>query len=201
MYALHTKNFMYVFCLHEGWHVPVDTGTYFIKNVLHDKDVHCIIIYAFNAGVRMYVITRSCAFHAFICPFLRSGSNVAFQIQLFRERLLEKVYATIPERYCRWFWIHCFSKKFKRTTREAMDVCLRVLKESNKSRFDSYSVRNSALIISHVTFRDCRLHIFSDNFSRSSCICVKFNANKGNLLFLPICIRVDTWEMVLHRHT
>ena len=55
-----------------------------------------------------------------------------------------------------------------------MDICLRVLKESNKSRFDSYSVRNSALIISHVTFRDCRLHIFSDNFSRNSCICVEF---------------------------
>ena len=31
--------------------MPVDTGTYFIKNALHDKDVHCIIIYAFNAGV------------------------------------------------------------------------------------------------------------------------------------------------------
>ena len=27
--------------------------------------------------------------------------------------------------------------------RQAMDVCLRLLKESNKSRFDSYSVRNS----------------------------------------------------------
>ena len=54
--------------------------------------------------------------------------------------------------------------------REAMDVCLRVLKESNKSRFDSYSVRNSVLIISHITFRDCRAHIFSDNLSRNSCI-------------------------------
>ena len=28
-----------------------------------------------------------------------------------------------------------------------MAVCLRVLKESNKSRFDSYSVRNGVLII------------------------------------------------------
>ena len=52
---------------------------------------------------------------------------------------------------------------------EAMGVCLRVLKESNKSRFDSYSVRNSVLIISHITFRDCRMHIFSDNLSRNSC--------------------------------
>ena len=54
--------------------------------------------------------------------------------------------------------------------REAMGVCLRVLKESNKSRFDSYSVRKSVLIISHITFRDCRVHSFSDNLSRNSCI-------------------------------
>ena len=47
---------------------------------------------------------------------------------------------------------------------EAVDVCLRVLKESNKSRFYSYSVRNSVLIISHITFRDCRLHIFPTTF-------------------------------------
>ena len=42
----------------------------------------------------------------------------------------------------------------------AMDVCLRVLKESNKSRFESCSVRNSELIVSHIIFRDCRVHIF-----------------------------------------
>ena len=53
---------------------------------------------------------------------------------------------------------------------EAMDVCLRALKESNKSRFDSYSVRKSALIISHITFRDCRVHSSSDNLSRNSCM-------------------------------
>ena len=51
-----------------------------------------------------------------------------------------------------------------------MDICLRVLKESNKSRFDSYRVRNSVLIISHITFLDCRVHIFSDNLSRNSCM-------------------------------
>ena len=52
-----------------------------------------------------------------------------------------------------------------------MNVCLRVLKESNKSRFDSYSVRNGVLIISHITFWDCRVHSFSDNLFRNSCIC------------------------------
>ena len=75
-----------------------------------------------------------------------------------------------PERYCGWFWIHCSPKKFERTTREAMDVCLRELKESNKSRFDSYSVRNGVLIISHITFRGCGVHTFSDNLSWNSCI-------------------------------
>ena len=47
---------------------------------------------------------------------------------------------------------------------------LRLLKENNKSRLDSYHVRNSVLIISHITFRDCRVHISSDNLSRNSCI-------------------------------
>ena len=41
---------------------------------------------------------------------------------------------------------------------------------SNKSRFNSYSVRNSVFIISHITFRDCRVHIFSDDLSRNICI-------------------------------
>ena len=48
-----------------------------------------------------------------------------------------------PERYCRWFWVDCSSKKFKRMTLKAMDVCLRVLKESNKSKFDRCNFRNS----------------------------------------------------------
>ena len=75
-----------------------------------------------------------------------------------------------PERYCGWFWIHCSPKKFERTTREAMDVCLRELKQSNKSRFDSYSVRNGVLIISHITFRGCGVDTFSDNLSWNSCM-------------------------------
>ena len=73
-----------------------------------------------------------------------------------------------PERYCGWFLVHCSSKKFERVGGEAMDVRLRVPKESNKSRFDSYSVRNSKMIVSHITFRDCRVHIFSDNLPRNS---------------------------------
>ena len=63
-----------------------------------------------------------------------------------------------------------FKESQDRMAREAMDICLRVLKESNKNRFDSYKVRNRVLIISHITFRDCRVHIFSDNLSRNSCV-------------------------------
>ena len=44
-----------------------------------------------------------------------------------------------PERYGRWLWGYCSSKKFERVVLEATDICLRVLKESNKSRFDSFS--------------------------------------------------------------
>ena len=47
--------------------------------------------------------------------------------------------------------------------REAIDVCLQVLKESNKSRVDSDSVRNNVLIISHITFQDCCMHMKNEN--------------------------------------
>ena len=47
------------------------------------------------------------------------------------------MHATIPKGVVGGFEVHCSSKKFKKMTREAMDVCLRVLKESNKCRFDS----------------------------------------------------------------
>ena len=137
--------------------------------------------------------------------------------QLFRERLSEKVHATIPkgiasvaggilvpgvllifdlyalpsrgsatkptqlscantasyagyERYCGRFWVHCSSKKFERMAREAMDVCLLLLKENNKSRFDSFSVRNSVFIIPILPFGIVACTFFSDNLSQNSCM-------------------------------
>ena len=61
-------------------------------------------------------------------------------------------------------------RNLKGFTREAMDLRLRVLKEINKCRLNSYSVRNNVLIISDITLRDCRLKILPDNLSRNSCI-------------------------------
>ena len=74
------------------------------------------------------------------------------------------------KRNCGWFWVHWFSKKFEIMAGEATDVCLLVLKESNKSSFDSYSVRNSVMTIFHITFQNCRMHIFSDNLCQNTCI-------------------------------
>ena len=81
-------------------------------------------------------------------------------IQLFRERLSEKVPATILKGIVSGFEFTVLQKNLKKMAQEAMDLCLKVLKESNKTKFDSYSVRNSVLIISHITFPDCCTHIF-----------------------------------------
>ena len=89
-------------------------------------------------------------------------------IWIFRERLSEKVHATIPKDVVGGFEFTFLKKNLKEWPRKAMDVCLRVLKESNQSRFDSYSIRNRVLIISHITFWDCRVHIFCDNLSRNN---------------------------------
>ena len=76
-----------------------------------------------------------------------------------------------PQNYVLWVVLSSlfFKEISERMAGEAMDICLRALKESNENRFDSYSVRNSVLSISHNTFRDCPMHIFSDNLSRNSC--------------------------------
>ena len=92
-------------------------------------------------------------------------------IQLFRKRLSEKVHATIPKGIVGGFEFSVLQRNLKELARKAMEMCFLVLKESNKSRFDSYRRQDSVLIISHIAFRDCRVHTFSENLSRNSCIC------------------------------
>ena len=43
-------------------------------------------------------------------------------------------------------------------------------KGKQENRLDSYSARNSVLIISHVTFRDCRVQFFFQQLSQNTCI-------------------------------
>ena len=66
-----------------------------------------------------------------------------------------------PEKYYEWFQVHCTSKKFERMTQVATDICLQVLKESNKNIGSTATVvKNSVLIISHTNVRDCRGQVF-----------------------------------------
>ena len=91
-------------------------------------------------------------------------------IQLFRERLSEKVHATIPKGIVGGFKFTVLQRSLKELVRKAVEMCLRLLKESNKSRFDSYSCQKQC--IDHIPYylsELSRTH-FSDNLSRNSCI-------------------------------
>ena len=59
-----------------------------------------------------------------------------------------------PERYCGWFCGRCSSKKFERMAQEAVDVCLRVLKESKEQCID------------HIPYYLSRAHFCRQPFSK-----------------------------------
>ena len=61
----------------------------------------------------------------------------------------------------------CSSKKFEKMAREATDICLRVLKESDKSMFYSYSRQEEC--IDHIPYYLSglsRAHFFRQPFSK-----------------------------------
>ena len=75
----------------------------------------------------------SSVFGAFLITIIKSTLNTAHCLYTaISRKVVGKSARDNPERYCGWFLVHCFSKKFQRMAREGMDVCLRVLKESNK---------------------------------------------------------------------
>ena len=84
--------------------------------------------------------------------------------------------------------------------REASDVSLRVLKGSSKSRFDSFSVRDSALIISYITFLDCRVHIFPDlyNTRMISDMLVLYNCAVVKVVFV-VHLRIVSMSFVFSK--
>ena len=135
----------------------------------------CPLIHDFSFFIHSFICRHRKFFHGLMTALVWATLRVL--IYSYFDKGCRKKCTRQSRRYCGWFWVHCSSKKFERMAREAMDICLRWLKESNKSRFDSYSVRNSELIVSHITFRDCRVHIFSDNLPRNSCISVNSQCN------------------------
>ena len=71
-------------------------------------------------------------------------------LQLFRERLSGKVQATILKGIVGGCELPFFQRYLKELARKDMEMCLRVLKESNESRFDSYSSQEQC--IDHIPY-------------------------------------------------
>ena len=88
-------------------------------------------------------------------------------IQLFRQRLSEKVHATIAKGTVDGFEFSVLQRNLRQLARKAMEVCFRMLKESNKSRFDSYSRQEQC--IDHIPYYLSglsRSHFFRQPFSK-----------------------------------
>ena len=91
-------------------------------------------------------------------------------LQLFRERLSEKVYATIPKGIVGGFEFTVLQRNLKELTQRPRKCVGECLAESNKSRFDSYSRQERC--IDHTPYflsGLSRAHFFQQP-SRNSCI-------------------------------
>ena len=72
--------------------------------------------------------------------------------------------ATIPKGIVGGFEFTVFQRNLKEMmAQEAIDSIMFPIAKG-KQQIDSSSVRNSVLIISHITSRDCRVYIFSTTF-------------------------------------
>ena len=77
------------------------------------------------------------------------------------------MHATILKGIAGGFEFSVFQRNLKELARKAMEMCLRVLKESNKSRFDSYSRQEQR--IDHIPYYFSGLsreHFFRQPFSK-----------------------------------
>ena len=99
---------------------------------------------------------------------IHSYLTLTNNIQLFRERLSGKVHATILKGIVGGFeFSFFFQRNLKELVRKAMEMCLRVAKESNESRFDSYSRQEQCIDhIPHYLSGLSRAHFFPQPFSK-----------------------------------
>ena len=97
-------------------------------------------------------------------------SHLACCIQVFQERLSEKVHATTPKGIVGSFECPVLQRNLKELHGRPRTYVCECQRKVKKLVSTATVVRNSVLIISHITFRGCRVHIFSDNLSRNSCM-------------------------------
>ena len=92
--------------------------------------------------------------------------RTSFFLQLFRKRLPEKVHATISKGIVGGFEFSFFQRSLKELARKAMEMCLRALKESNKSKLDRYSRQEQCIdYIPYYLSGLSRAHFFLQPFS------------------------------------
>ena len=85
----------------------------------------------------------------------------------------KNVHATIPKGIVGGFEFTVFQRNLKEwQERPWIHVC-ECYRKATKLGSTGTVVRNNVLTISYITFQDCRVHIFSDNLSRNSCIYFK----------------------------
>ena len=133
-------------------------------DTIHNNDVSVFKQVSVEKGSRLYSSLRK------VIILYGVGWVKVIIIQLFRERLSEKVHTTISKGFVGGFKFTVLYRNLKELVRKAMEMCLRVLKKSNKSRFNRYSRQKQC--IDHIPYYLSGLsHAhFSDNLSRNSCI-------------------------------
>ena len=139
-----------------------------MRNLFSSKSVQSN--WFLHRGRRLILFISDCLrilIHGDYFKFRSSGNECSMVYTAISRKVVGKSARDNPERYCGWLWGHFSSRKFGRMAREAMDIFLRVLKESNKSRFDSFSRYEQC--IDHIPYYLSglsRAHFFRQPFSK-----------------------------------
>ena len=89
-------------------------------------------------------------------------------------KIVEKdVHATIPKGIVGGFEFTVFQRNLKEWQERPWTHVCECYRKATKLGSTGTVVRNNVLTISYITSQDCRVHIFSDNLSRNSCIYFK----------------------------
>ena len=144
---------------------------------------------ALRASLAIYHLISNKRAHGIIVNYLVTlngkispSRSFSKKIQLFWGRLSEKVHATILKGIVGDFKCTVFQRNLKESYGRPLIYVCECWRKVTKVGSTATVVRNSVLIISHITFRDCRVHFILDKLSRNSCIYVDFKA-QGNALY------------------
>ena len=98
-----------------------------------------------------------------------------------RKRLSEKVHPTIPKGIVGGFEFTVLQRNLKELARKAMKMCLQVLMESNKSKFDRYSRQKPCIdqIPYYLSGSRSRAHFLRQPFSKKLHVCNSLNSTRS----------------------